>query len=323
MSKLVVRVLKVAAAAVIYYLLYHYGLFSLDILKSIASDPWFLTMGGLAIFATVPLGSLRWWQFLDTQGLRMGFFRVFGIFYLGFFANTLLLGAIGGDVVRAAVVCQDSQGSRMPALSTILLDRVCGLYAIICVGALSGLLLPQESFGHPLINALRSFVLVAFGVVTAATAAALVFAARLVAWGQARRVEGKNFILAKLLDLLAAIASFRKAPGRLGFGFAVSIIIQLLTVLTVFLACWIGGHSQLGYWDCAFATSMAMLASIIPLTPGGMGIGEAAFTQVCLLIVASQSSQGITDAFVAFRVVGLLVALPGLLFYSIMGRKTA
>lgn len=320
--KLIVQAVKVAAAAAIYYLLYRYGFFSPAILKSIASDPWFLVLGGSAIFATVPLGSLRWWQLLEAQGLQVGFSRVFGLFYLGFFANTLLPGAIGGDVVRAAAVCHGRQGSRIPALSTILMDRVCGLYAIICVGALSVILLPQESLSHPQINALRTFVLAVFAVVTAALAAALIFSSRLVEHGRTRQTENKGYFVAKLFSLLAAIALFRKAPARLTFGLAVSVIIQLLTVLTVSIACWSGIGNQLGYWDCAFATSMAMLASIIPLTPGGMGIGEVAFAQVCSQIVSLQGAQGFIDAFVAFRVVGLLVALPGLLFYSVMSRNS-
>lgn len=321
-SKIMVHLLKLAFAALIYYLLYRYNFFSFSTLKNIASDPWFLVLGSLAIFLTVPLGSLRWRQLLAAQGMEMGFLRVFGLFYLGFFANTLLPGAIGGDVVRAAAVCQERQGSRIPALSTILMDRVCGLYAIIFVGALSVMLLPKEAFEHPLLITLRFFLLALFAAATLSLAATFIFSPRLVEYGKTRQMDKKSYIVAKLFGLMVAISLFRLALSRLALGIVFSIVIQLLTVLTVFLACWIGSDSYLDYWACAFATSMAMFASIIPLTPGGMGIGEAAFTQLCVLLASSQSSQGFTDAFIAFRMLGLLVAMPGLLFYFVMNGKT-
>lgn len=321
-NPVIIQVAKLLVAAFLFYLLYRYGFFNLTALKAIAGNYSMVALAGLLIFITVPLGSLRWWLLLQTQGINIGLTRAFNIFYLGFFANTVLLGAIGGDVVRGTYICKQIQGSRLPALTTILIDRIFGLYAILVVGALSGLLLPPAAFASAAVTFLYAVMVGLCALATLAITISLVFSTSLEAHASRKNWGNRNYVLAKFLDLFAAMGLFRQAPARLCLGLALSLLIQFLTVVSLFIICKAEGSFGLTLWECSFAASLALVASIIPITPGGLGVGEGSFAQIGALFLASNAAQGYVDPYLAFRLIGFLVALPGLFYYFLAGGKS-
>lgn len=318
----IIQVAKLLVAVFLFYLLYRYGFFNFTALRAIAGNYSMLALAGLLIFITVPLGSLRWWLLLQTQGINISLTRAFNIFYLGFFANTVLLGAIGGDVVRGTYICKQVQGSRLPALTTILIDRIFGLYAILVVGALSGLLLPQAAFASAAVKFLYAVMVGLCVLATLVITISLIFSSNLEAHAARENWSNRNYALAKLSDLFVAMGLFRQAPTRLFLGLVFSMLIQFLTVASLFIICKAEGSFGLTLWECSFAASLALVASIIPITPGGLGVGEGSFAQVGALFLASNAAQGYVDPYLAFRLIGFLVALPGLSYYLLAGGKS-
>lgn len=65
--------------------------------------------------------------------------------------------------------------------------------------------------------------------------------------------------------------------------------------------------------DYAIAGIYALLANSLPLTPGGLGIGEGAFASACLLLAPQATRAAYGTIFLAFRCVFILSTLPGLL----------
>ena len=51
-----------------------------------------------------------------------------------------------------------------------------------------------------------------------------------------------------------------------------------------------------------------------PLTPGGLGVGETAFTRACDVLEAQRSGTAYATVFLAYRCPGFLAALPGEFF---------
>jgi hypothetical protein len=51
-----------------------------------------------------------------------------------------------------------------------------------------------------------------------------------------------------------------------------------------------------------------------PLTPGGLGVGEAAFARACDVLEAQRSGAAYATVFLAYRCLGFLAALPGAFF---------
>jgi uncharacterized protein (TIRG00374 family) len=76
------------------------------------------------------LGVLRWRIFLKMLGIQISFGKTVQIYLLGLFFNIFLIGAVGGDAVKALVLIGRGHG-RSAAFLSVILDRVSGLGALI------------------------------------------------------------------------------------------------------------------------------------------------------------------------------------------------
>jgi uncharacterized membrane protein YbhN (UPF0104 family) len=66
-----------------------------------------------------------------------------------------------------------------------------------------------------------------------------------------------------------------------------------------------------------FAVPLTLVANALPLTPSGLGVGEAAFDQICRWLEPTPSGAAYSSIFFAFRLVSTLTCIPGLISLAI------
>jgi uncharacterized protein (TIRG00374 family) len=102
-----------------------------DVFKSI-HPVWF--GAAIACFGMVCLlGILRWQLILRVQGLEIKFWRATSIFFIGMFFNAFLLGATGGDVIKAWYVAHETHHKKAEAVTTVIVDRLIGLLSLFII----------------------------------------------------------------------------------------------------------------------------------------------------------------------------------------------
>jgi uncharacterized membrane protein YbhN (UPF0104 family) len=79
---------------------------------------------------------LRWRALLLTQGTREPFLRLFSIYLVGSFFNNFLPSNVGGDSVRMLRMGQLT-GQGVDAVSSVLVERLCGLFAVLLMGVVA------------------------------------------------------------------------------------------------------------------------------------------------------------------------------------------
>jgi uncharacterized membrane protein YbhN (UPF0104 family) len=57
---------------------------------------------------------------------------------IGFYLNTFLPGAVGGDLIKAAFIAREQKNRRTVAITTVIMDRVIGLCGLVWLVALVG-----------------------------------------------------------------------------------------------------------------------------------------------------------------------------------------
>jgi hypothetical protein len=62
---------------------------------------------------------------------------------------------------------------------------------------------------------------------------------------------------------------------------------------------------------------LTLVANSLPLTPNGIGIGEAAFDQICHLMERVPSGAAYSSIFFALRAVSVLASLPGFVSFAL------
>lgn len=231
------------------------------------------TLVGAAIEAT-RLGLL-----FRSQDLHLSFGNACRVVALGAFFNFTIPGGTGGDVMKLYYLAAGNRGRRVEVATVLLVDRVVALFSLLCVLLALALLEARFVAGTPLVR-----VLVLSG---AGLALALVAAAACALSRRVRRLRLYGWLLRRLplstyaRRVLDALHGFRGHLRAVGAAVAISMV----------------GHSML---LAIFATSGALLfegapaarisllallglfANALPITPGGLGVGEAAFDRLFL-----------------------------------------
>jgi glycosyltransferase 2 family protein len=87
--------------------------------------------------ASLMLTLVRWYFLVRAQNLPFRLWDAFRLGLVGFFFNTVLPGAVGGDVVKAAGLAR-TQSRRTIAVATVIMDRIIALWALVWFVALFG-----------------------------------------------------------------------------------------------------------------------------------------------------------------------------------------
>jgi hypothetical protein len=217
------------------------------------------------VAANTLVGALRWRALLAAYGalrpppLR----RLVLLYFIAFFYNNYLPGAVAGDVVRG-VVTRDALGDQglTAALAIVFVERALGLFALFALLAL-GLVMVGALDGTTALWWWTALGLAG----SVALVLAIPFARRL-----APHLPGR---LGELAGRLPALT--RGAP------FVLAILLSIVSQAAVALAGWalLAALAPIGLGDALLVVPLAAATAFLPITVGGAGAREAVFVTLC------------------------------------------
>jgi len=242
----------------------------------------------LAVLQTL-LGALRVRYILAHQGISSGVWQCVLFNCAGILYSAFLPGGISGDAVRAYLFMKAAPGNRGGILGAMFLDRVLGLLSMVTLGLAAALYM---SLRLPL---MRPYLL-AFAALLALLAGGVGLLRYLGARHADHETPFARLGLWRKLERLAAELSIHRYPiAVLGWAVVQSMVIHLMAFAVIYL-CSVQSGAGLGFMEVFVATPVGLLVNAIPLSPGGLGIGENAFE---LLYRAIGGAHGATSFLLA------------------------
>ncbi len=235
--------------------------------ESFASLRWqgWLAAVGVYVAAQV-LSSVRWQWLSQPLGFHRPLRAYVADYFVGMFFNLLLPTSIGGDAVRA-IALNAGSGRKMPALVSVLLDRLSGLLMLLALACGAAAFTSAT---------LPGWMLLTIG--TCAAAGVLGLASLPVVIRLLSRLEGQRSSAARLrrfAELLrASLAHFSCRPGLVIAAAALSLAIQISGVVQVALIGWALGL-DVPATVYGVAAPMVALLTLAPVSVSGMGVREA------------------------------------------------
>lgn len=307
--------LKAAAGLALLAALYFWGRIDLAALASLGSAPWTVALCALVLFLLLPLSALRWGLLLRALGVPIAFAKLFHFVSIGMVVNLFLLGSMGGDAARGIYAWRAVGGGSARIAISLVADRLVGLFALVSIAALFAAFNWHRMQHVPALAALGVllFLLLAGAV---AGAVALLFASRLVQPLEERLSGWPRLALLSghARDLLHLVLTH---PWQLLAAFAISLAIHGCVVAGAIVIAGTTGIGQLAPADYMFAVPLTLVANAIPLTPNGIGVGEAAFDQICRWLEPTPSGAAYSSVFFALRVISMLACLPGFVSFAL------
>jgi uncharacterized protein (TIRG00374 family) len=311
---------KTALGVTLLVALVFWGRIDLNVLLVLAVIPSAVVTCLALLFLTLPLAALRWGIFLRALGVSLPFVNLFHFVAIGLLTNVLLPGSAGGDAVRGLYAWRALGRSGGRVAVSVLADRLFSLLAVLFISLVFTLFYWRQMQQVPALAALGMSIVVA--AVACVAGACLLFAAP----DLTRPIEAHLLRWPTLTNLLVQarwmILMLRTNPVSLLAAFALAFAMQMLTVFAVAV---LAGAIKIGVLkpvDYIFVVPFTLIVNALPLTPGGIGVGEAAFDQICRWLEPTPSGAAYSSIFFAFRVVSTLTCIPGLISLAIY-RNTA
>lgn len=258
------------------------------------------------------LGALQWYMLLHHKKIKISFPQVLSVYHVGLFFNNFLIGNVGGDALRVFDI-RRVQGETSSALSTVIMDRFIGFFAMSSLALFATLLMAQRMVAGA---AVESIILV---FAAWALAAAFLFYEPF-----AKKFSGIfRLLLPESLHVKAkafyySLHDFRHERTLLVRLFCLALLIQSLRILTHYWAAYaLGVRTYINYFFL-FIPIVALVASL-PISLGGLGVREQSaatlFGQIGL-----PSVQVVAFEFLAY-LVGILATVPGGVIFALRREK--
>ncbi len=265
----------------------------LNIVRNVNPQILFLC-SGIYILATY-VSSIRW-KILAFSRLSVS--RLFSLYMIGSFFNTVLPGIIGGDAVKAYYLYRET-GEAGISMASVFMDRYTGFVSIMMIALLA---LP---FGLTYIKGTELQYLLPVIFLGLLLGSILFFRMRL----------GSGIkILRDFYGFFDAYRNLKEASPVILKGLLLSAIIQLMNMFAIYLITLELGASISFVLILIFVPIIVTVATI-PVSISGLGVREAAF--VILFAKAGLPSEMAVSISLLWFISVVIGSLPGLLFYAL------
>jgi uncharacterized protein (TIRG00374 family) len=273
----------------------------------------FLPLAVLASFVVTWLMAFRWRVILESRGHRIETRRLFGYYLIAsFFTNFLPGGSLSGDAARLIYVNRQV-GDKALVLSTLIYERLIGVFALFLVGLLATLLSHVYVQTDPTIY-------ISEGVLGLAFIAIAMLMSEFVSARLARLIEalGNKLRLPKIGSAVARtileISSLRRNKRLFASTLIVSFLIRIVWSAGCYLVSLAMGL-PLGITLVFSFISLADLVRLMPISIGGLGVREWALIAL-FAGVGLQQERALTFSLLAFAPLYLNAIVGGIVYVS-------
>ncbi len=260
--------------------------------------------------------AFRWAILLRTQKIRIRWWACIKIHFLGLYYNNIGLGSMGGDLLKAWYVTHHTE-KRLEAAFSVIVDRVIGLFCLVCMAGLFYLFFPVAASANqsePELSGLLSKIAEHRDIVICFGTAVVLCLVILMLFPIVRNqvVSGVKSVLSKRRNIFLAIKLYLKSPVILFLMIPLTMGAQSLTILGLwYIGRSVGIPVAVKYYFVIFPVSWVIGA--IPIVPGGWGVLEVTVSALFKSLGVT-AGQGELLA-VCQRLILLLASLPGLVVH--------
>jgi len=295
-------------AVTLLFFLFRSGLLKLDELKSVLKNSKILFIGFFLMFTQFLFFTWRW-QIIISKIKPIRFWLAVKMQMIGQFFNLFVPGGVGGDFVKALELSKHEGISKHITMTSVLLDRILGLYCMI-VFSFSFLLfeLSQITLTYFYVSAILFTV----------STVGLLFSRKILNWIVAHFSTKQHPLLKKMTDFLKNLSDGLAqviTPTNFILIVIICLISQILAVSFLYLVTVETTGLSPSFFIFFPLACFAFMISSLPITPGGIGVGQAAFYFI-FLSINKEVANSVVIGVSLVQFFTFLSGLPGAYFFT-------
>jgi len=312
MKKIIVFILKGGVAIGLVYWLIATKKITAEPFIQLWGIPWLTFFVFTFVMAGILINNYRWLLLLQGQKIQSSTRQTLPLTFIGLFFNLAMPGSVGGDVIKAYYIAQEQPGTKFRAATSVLMDRVVGLYAMALIALASLVIHADKIFKSPQLRPLALFIVgLSFGFTLFFIIGFSDFV-RKHPWteGLLEGLPGGK-IIRRFYD---AVHDFRHGKKQFILGIILSIFVQSLNIYAFYVISKALHFENVTMGAFFFLIPLGLIATAIPVSPGGVGVGQAVFLALFSWYGGIVPSLGPT-LITIYQVMSALISLIGAVLY--------
>lgn len=278
----------------------------------------------LVALAAMSLSFVRWCVLVRCQGIPLSMLEAFRLGAIGYLFSFVSAGSVGGDLFKAIFLARRSPGKRVEAVASVVVDRGSGLYGLVLIVCVALLVTAPHAEGEDA-ERLQSIGRISTGLllVGSVVLAGLVLGGkpidRMLKWLES--LPGVGAVVGRVAEPLR---SFHAHPWGFLLSLVMSVGVQSMMAISMYLICrgmYSAEANPPTLVEHFVIVPVGMLASAIPIAPGGMGVLEAIIDWMYRVVPLVPTQASGTVVALVFEIVKIAMAVLGVLFYWTAGRE--
>lgn len=278
-----------------------------------------LAGAGLLMATAAALQIYRWYLLVRALDLPFGVRDAYRLSFVGIYYNTFFPGSVGGDLLKAYFIAHAHPERKTRAVASVIADRALGLFGLILFVAVTGSV--AWAAGDPRLTGNADLQRIVRIMSIIAGVSIVLFGLLGFVLHREERFATRLRFIPKVGNSLAeawfAVCEYRRRPKAVVFGAVLSAVSHFALVFALHSASRV--FPPINPDDLATISEHMVIAPIgfiaqaIPVSPGGVGVGEAVFAWLYKLCDRPES-RGMV-ARLSLRMVEWLIGLSGYLVY--------
>lgn len=271
---------------------------NLNMVKDLTSQTIFIAI--FLSFLSLLFATARLKLLLNNQDFNISSVNIYKLNILGIFYSLFLPGGVSGDVVKGyhLLKYRNDKNSKTNIVTTLFLDRYLGLLSMFI---LASIVMTLASSAPTKLKYLYHVITL----VTAGLAIAPFLVYKLIVFFHGHHMLTKyDYLYNKIMKIKFSMQKFINLKLIL-----ISLLYGVVGHLLSILIIWVVSENvdaSVGLLNTLIISPLAFVVNLLPISPGGMGVGEKAFQELFLLY-------GVSGGATVFFISRFFMYLPGLL----------
>ena len=278
----------------------------------------------LLLMLTIPISTFIWWNLLRDQKYNINYKTSFLIYSTGVFFNLFMPGGVGGDVIKGYYLYKYTEEKRRTAsVMTVVISRIIGLHSMLTLCIFASLFFIEKIFFNQNLYSIFIFLYLIYGV--AMFILFLLFYIKklphiLISIIKKDNMGNAREIIIKIINILSLYENKKKLIFKC---WLISISNHIIFASAFYLVAKILKLDFLSIAESISAITLSVIANSVPITPGGIGVGESSYNYFTLLILNNSLYADYafgTIFFITLRILFSIISLFCGLSFIILGK---
>ncbi|MFL2548897.1 MAG: YbhN family protein [Gammaproteobacteria bacterium] len=284
MKKKIFLLLKIIIVLLVIFFLINYEIIDLNSFSYLLN--FNIVPAALLLILTIPISTFIWWNLLRDQKYNINYKTSFLMYSTGVFFNLFMPGGAGGDVIKSFYLYKYTEEKRRTAsVITVIIARIIGLHSMLTLCIFASLFFIEKIFFNQNLYSIFIFLYLIYG--TFIFIIFLLFYIKKLPNILINIIKKDNMgrfreVLVKIINILNLYRNKKKLIFKC---WLISIFNHIIFASAFYLVAKILKLDFLSIAESISAITLSIIANSVPITPGGIGVGESTYNYFTLLIL--------------------------------------